>query len=306
MGGAPLTALSIIGFPVHDLPGKVMHDILRGGIDKMKEAGIAVIGGHSINDGEIKCGFAVVGTCKKDSFIRNSGAEIGDVLVLTKPLGVGIAAFAAQIGRADTTTVEQIAASMASLNKTAAELMVTHNAHAATDVTGFSLLGHLSEIVKNSRIQVEINFDAIPVFCGVADLARMEILPGAVERNREAVPVDLLDFTNVEKAQENILFGPETSGGLLISLSEKDADEYIRDIRDSGNTIATVIGRITDNHNEGKIIVTSSMPNSFTPMAIPEKDNCCCCDTEPAQENCCDSEDQAQTADESCCCCSKG
>ena len=301
MGGTPLTALSIVGFPVHDLPGKVMHDILCGGIDKMKEAGIAVIGGHSINDGEIKCGFAVIGTCKKDAFIRNSGAETGDVLVLTKPLGVGIAAFAGQIGRAGTDITDEIAASMASLNKTAAGLMVKHNAHAATDVTGFSLLGHLSEIVKNSKIQVEIDFDTIPLFSGVANLARQEVLPGAVERNREAVPESMLDFTNLTKAQEYILFGPETSGGLLIFLSEKNAEEYICDIRKSGNRIASIIGKVTDDNQKGKIIMTTSNPKDFTPMP-PKKQESCCCNSETTEQGCCDS--SANEAPEESCCCS--
>lgn len=289
MGGTPLTALSIIGFPVHDLPGKVMHDILKGGIDKLKEAGIAVIGGHSINDGEVKCGFAIVGTSKKDSFIRNTGAQIGDVMILTKPLGVGIAAFAGQIGRADKETMDEIAVSMASLNKKAAELMVKHHANAVTDVTGFSLLGHLSEIVKNSKIQVEINFDNIPLFSNVADLARQEVLPGAVERNREAVSESLLDFTNLTDAQKHILFGPETSGGLLLFLPEQKAEDYLGEIRKSGNNIATIIGKVTQQHQEGKIVMRTKQPEEFTRMA-------------PAAAGCCDSTPSTKEPESSCCC----
>jgi len=302
MGGTPLTAVSIIGFPIHDLPGEIMHNILRGGIDKMKEAGITVIGGHSINDGEIKCGFAVIGTCKKDAFIRNSGARVDDVIVLTKPLGVGIAAFAAQIGRADSNITDEIAGSMSTLNRTAAELMLKYNANAATDVTGFSLIGHLSEIVKNSKIQVEINFDNIPLFSDVADFARKEILPGAVERNREAVPENLLNFTNLTYPQKNILFGPETSGGLLIFMSENDAQNYICEIRKSGNEIAAIIGKVTDKHNEGQIIMTTSNPENFTNIATPAK-NCCNSETPEIKESaCCASAEKPQISESSCCC----
>ena len=301
MGGTPLTALSIIGFPIHDLPGKVMHDILRGGVDKMKEAGIAVIGGHSINDSEIKCGFAVIGNCSKDAYIRNSGARSGDLLVLTKPLGVGIAAFAGQIGRAGKEITDEIAASMSTLNKTAADLMVKYNAHAATDVTGFSLLGHLSEIVKNSNIQVEIDFDSIPLFSGVANLARQEVLPGAVERNREAVPESLIDFTNLTDAQKSILFGPETSGGLLLFLSEEDAESYICDIRKTGNEIASIIGKATDNKQEGKIIMNTSNPEEFSSLK-PEKQNCCGSPEHQNEGAACCSNPPVEESESSCCC----
>lgn len=301
MGGKPLTALSIIGFPVHDLPGQVMQDILRGGIDKLDEAGIAVIGGHSINDGEVKCGFAVLGTCKKDAYIRNTGAQVGDVMVLTKPLGIGIAAFAIQIDRAEKEVADEIAESMSSLNKIGAELMLKYNAHAATDVTGFSLLGHLSEIVKNSKINVEIDFDSIPLFSGIANLARQEILPGAVERNREAVPEELLDFTNLADAQKDILFGPETSGGLLLFLPEYEAEKYLCEIRKSGNKSAAIIGKVTEKNEEGKIIMKTKKAEEFARLA-PESSGCC--DSSPATE-----EDQSPccsptTSDnESSCCC---
>ncbi len=310
MGGTPLAALSIIGFPVHDLPGEVMHEILRGGIEKMKESGIAVVGGHSINDGDIKCGFAVIGTCKKDKFIRNSGAKVGDVLILTKPLGVGIAAFAGQINRASSTVIDEISNSMSSLNKDAASLMIKHNVNAATDVTGFSLLGHLSEIVKNSNIQVEIDFDAIPLFSDVAELAKREILPGAVERNKEAVSEDLIDFTNLAKAQEYILFGPETSGGLLMFLSEKNAKQYICDIRKKGNNIATIIGKTIKEQDGGKIVVKTNNANNFQFIA-PEKLECCetetsCCETETSccetETSCCETETSCCETETSCCC----
>ncbi|MHC4535840.1 MAG: selenide, water dikinase SelD, partial [Planctomycetota bacterium] len=183
MGGTPMTAVSVLGFPVRKAPDKAMNEILSGGIDKMNEAGTAIIGGHSINDSEIKAGFAVTGFIDKDKIVTNANAQKGDVLVLTKPLGTGIVAFASQIGR--------------TLNKIASQLMVKFGAHACTDVTGFSLCGHLSEMALSSGVDVEVIWDNIPLFPGVLEYAAAGILPGAIERNKEScsksiVPVESL------------------------------------------------------------------------------------------------------------------
>ncbi|MGE5293203.1 MAG: selenide, water dikinase SelD, partial [Solirubrobacterales bacterium] len=177
MGGTPLTALSVIGFPVRKIPDEAMSEILRGGIDKMKEAGCAIVGGHSINDPEVKAGFAVTGIIDKNRVVTNAAARPGDVLVLTKPLGTGIVAFAAQIDRAKPESVRAAAASMASLNKVAAELMVQFGAHACTDVTGFSLMGHLAEMARSSGVDVQLVWDDLPLFDGVLEYAAAGILP---------------------------------------------------------------------------------------------------------------------------------
>ncbi len=296
MGGTPQSALSIVGFPIHNLPNAVMHEILRGGVDKMKEAGIAVVGGHSINDEEIKCGFAVVGSCPRNGFVRNDGAQVSDALVLTKPLGIGITAFAAQIGRAEDESVEEISQSMAALNKTAAEKMVECGAHAATDVTGYSLIGHLAEIVKNSKVAVELDFDAIPLFRQVQALARQEVLPGAVERNREAVDPDLLEFSALAEAQRYILFCPETSGGLLVFLPGDKADDYVAQLQAAGIATAAIIGRVCCENADGKIIVTTAQADEYSalklePLASKQADEepaaSCCPDGPPAEPSCC-------------------
>lgn len=257
MGGVPQSALSIIGFPVHTLPPEVMREILRGGIDKMAEAGIGVIGGHSINDEEIKCGFAVIGTAAPQEVKANHGARIGDMLVLTKPLGTGITAFAAQIGRAGAQEVAEISRSMCELNRTAAELMRVHHARAATDVTGFSLLGHLAEIVRRSKVCVELDFSKIPLFSGVERLAGQDAFPGAVERNRESVPAKMLDFGQLPQKAQNVLFGPETSGGLLVCLSPADAEGFIAQMRAQGKT-AAIIGKVCAPCEDGLIRVRAS------------------------------------------------
>ena len=290
MGATPQTALSIIGIPLHRMPLQVMRDILRGGIDKMKEAGISVIGGHSINDEEIKCGFAVVGTAGKNELVANTGAQAGDVIVLTKPLGGGIITFANQIGRAADGMMEDVAASMTSLNKLAGKLMVKHHAHAATDVTGFGLLVHMAEIVRNSGVEVELDFDQIPLFRGVSDLARQEVLPGGVERNREAIDETMLQLGELAPAQESILFCPETSGGLLVFLPAKEADLLVRELRKGGVREASVIGKVVNMRAGGRIRVRTvraeeSLPLLTKPSAqassVPEVHDSCeatsCC-----------------------------
>ncbi len=295
MGGTPVSALSIIGFPAHELPMSIMSDILRGGIDTMAEAGIDVIGGHSINDEEIKCGFAVVGRAPTDHITTNAGARVGDALVLTKPLGVGIAAFGGQIGRASAETRAAATASMCRLNRVAAEAMVAAGAHAATDVTGYSLLGHLAGIAEASGVAVELEFDAIPLLPGIGRLARQDIIPGGVERNRESIDPALLTLAGLSHAQRSILFCPETSGGLLISLPPVAADKLAAELVTAGHE-AAVIGRVTGTRPGGHITATSTCGKDWEPVELdplsdtptpPEEPDpeptagaCCCADAD--------------------------
>ena len=181
MGGRPITALSVVGFPAGKLPDEILRQILRGGLDKMAEAGVAVIGGHSIKDSEIKAGFAVTGLADPRRIATNAAARPGDRLVLTKPLGTGIIAFAARIGRANGqpgTDAERWSAaaaqSMAALNRRAAELMAECDCHACTDVTGFGLMGHLRSMAAASRVDVEIVWDDVPLLPGVLQCAVQE------------------------------------------------------------------------------------------------------------------------------------
>lgn len=290
MGGTPDVALSVIGFPVHTLPLEAMREILRGGLDKMKEAGVPVVGGHSINDEEVKCGFAVVGSSPAEAFVRNAGAQVGDVLVLTKPLGSGIVAFAQQIGRASEAMMAQVAASMASLNKLAGQLMVKHSANAATDVTGFSLLGHLVEIVRNSQVEVSLEFDAIPLFDQVAELAAADVLPGAVERNRESVDARLLDLLGLTPAEQSILFGPETSGGMLVCLPAEEAEAFIAALHAGGVAVAAKIGQVTASCAGGRIVVGRRNGTVVTPAVVAPANaaSSCCAMPEPlASKECC-------------------
>jgi len=244
MGGTPMTALSVIAFPVRKIPDQAMSDILRGGIDKMKEAGCAIIGGHSINDPEIKAGFAVTGMIDKSRIVTNAGARPGDVLILTKPLGTGIVAFAAQIDRARSESVQATAASMTSLNKTAAELMVEFGAHACTDVTGFSLMGHLAEMARSSGVDVQIVWDDLPLFEGVLEYAADGILPGAIERNKESCADRVVPSEELPQEMIDICFDAQTSGGLLIAIEEAKADSLLKALHSRGVRAATIIGKV--------------------------------------------------------------
>lgn len=285
MGARPICALSIIGFPIETLPGEVMSDILRGGIDKMREAGVSVIGGHSINDEELKCGFAVTGLIRGTGMTTDA-ARPGDALVLTKPLGVGIVSFAAQIGRVSNEAVELIGLSMAELNQDAAELMIEHGAHACTDVTGFSLMGHLVQMVRHSGVSAEIDMASVPVFAEALACAKAGIIPGAVERNLESFAGDVFPNPDTNESLFALLFDAQTSGGLLVSLPEEKANAYIQAMRERGRSSVSRIGKIV-NKNEHCVKVNLGEPTQWvgtyrepsraekTPPLPPVNASCC-------------------------------
>lgn len=244
MGSTPITAVSILGFPVRKIPDEAMSQILAGGIDKMNEAGVAIIGGHSINDNEIKAGFAVTGVIETDKIVTNANAQPGDVLILTKPLGTGIVAFASQISRASAESVAAITKSMTTLNKKAAELMIPYGAHSCTDVTGFSLMGHLSEMALSSGVDVDVTWDEIPLFPGVLEYAAGGILPGAIERNKESCGNRIIASEKLPQEMIDICYDAQTSGGLLISISKDVADNFLKALHIDGITAAAVIGEV--------------------------------------------------------------
>ncbi len=244
MGGRPITALSVVSFPLHTVAEDVLRQILRGGIDAMNEAGVAVLGGHSINDSQLKAGFAVTGLIDPERIVTNAGARPGDRLILTKPLGTGILAFAAQIGRAPAAALEAAAQSMVALNDRAAALMLECGARACTDVTGFGLLGHLGAMAAASGVDVEITWDDLPVLPGVVQCLADGIASGAVERNRESSGGCLMADDGVTPAMLDLCFDPQTSGGLLIAAPEAAAGTVLRQLHDAGIRAAAVIGRV--------------------------------------------------------------
>ena len=257
MGGVALTALSVIGFPARTLPDSVFQEILKGGCDVMKKARVSVIGGHSINDPEIKAGFAVTGIIKKDKIITNAAVKPGDRLILTKPIGTGIIAFASQLGRANPQMMRQAAKSMTELNKKASELMIKFKAHACTDVTGFGLLGHLTEMASRSKVDIELVWDDIPLLPGAAELAGESVLPGAIERNKESC-ADRVTITGaLSKELADICYDAQTSGGLLIAIDPKDASGLLKSLHKAGITSAAVIGKAL-RKGPGRVFIRST------------------------------------------------
>jgi selenide,water dikinase len=254
MGGKPQTALSIIGFPIETLSHKIMTQIMRGGMDKLEEAGVVILGGHSIKDNEIKFGFAVSGIIDPSKIITNDGAKPGDILVLTKPLGTGVISFARQIGKASASALDAIAKSMIELNKEASEIMMDMEILTGTDITGFGLLGHLSEMVAQSGVTVEIFADNVPVFDEVLNYLRQGMISGAIERNKEFSSQYVSKSKNVEEELEMVLYDPQTSGGLLASVSEDKADEFLSRLKEKGISNSAIIGKVTK-ESKGEILI---------------------------------------------------
>jgi selenide,water dikinase len=261
MGGKPLTALSIVAFPIEKLSPRIMNRMLQGGIDKLREAGVAVLGGHSIKDREIKFGFAVTGIVHPKKMTVNSKAKPGDALILTKPLGTGTLSFARQIGRAPAEGLAESERSMRELNRAAAEAMTAAGVTTATDITGFGLAGHLGEIAAQSGVEVEVYGQAIPVFAGVMDLIRQGVISGAVERNREYASAFVKRAKGVAEEFETLLYDPQTSGGLLIAVRKSKAASLLATLHKKGVESATVIGRVT-RKGPAKIVLRGKAPLS--------------------------------------------
>lgn len=253
MGGKPLVAMNIICFP-QDGDVSILQEILRGGYDKMMEAGALLVGGHSVDDSEIKYGLSVTGTIHPDKVLKNIGSQPGDRLILTKPVGTGIISTAIKADLADTAVEEKVAAYMNTLNKIPAELMTGFDVHACTDVTGFGLLGHACEMIEGGGVGMTVYASRVPVIPEALEYARMGLIPAGAYRN-EKFRVSIVEKGGaVSDDIMKILFDPQTSGGLLISLSAPDADELLIRLHDQGITEAAIIGEITEEH-AGRILV---------------------------------------------------
>jgi selenide,water dikinase len=254
MGGKPLTAMNIVCFPSKTMDMSILRDILRGGLDKMREAQVTLVGGHSIDDKELKYGLSVTGLIHPDKVIYNTGAKAGDRLVLTKPLGTGIISTAIKAEMVDKAVVAKAIQSMASLNDKAAGAMMKFNVHACTDVTGFGLLGHLSEMVQGSEISAVLDYRTIPVFNGVKELIDIGMVPGGTYRNRDYRIGMVEQDESLPDYVMHILFDPQTSGGLLIAVPEDEAEALLDEIHNAGIPEAAIIGEVVP-EPAGKIVV---------------------------------------------------
>lgn len=226
MGGEPLTALNIVGFPTGKLPIEVLSDILRGGQDKVHEAGALVVGGHSIVDEELKFGLSVTGRVHPARMLTNAGARVGDRLILTKPLGTGILATAMKLQALSDTESQSLYDSMRTLNSTASRVAVELGAQCATDVTGFGLLGHASHIARASGVSLRLRVAAIPRLPGAQEAAERGVRTGGAERN-DAYLSELVNWGDTTSVDRAIVVDPQTSGGLLVAISADRAGEYL-------------------------------------------------------------------------------
>lgn len=241
MGGEPKLALNIMAVP-KSLPSDAVHELLRGGYEKTYEAGAIITGGHSILDDEPKYGLAVTGFVHPDRVLTNSGAKPGDVLLLTKPLGIGILTTAAKVDMTSTESMALAVRLMTTLNRSARDAMVKYRVHACTDVTGFALMGHSVEMAQGSDVEIHLNIDDIDLIPEAVELARMGVLPEGMYRNR-GFAEPYVDSGDIELARQDVLYDPQTSGGLLIAVDPADAGALYTELKSvvpSAQRIGTV------------------------------------------------------------------
>jgi len=254
MGGRPLTAMNIVCFPIKTMDISVLQEILAGGLEKVHEAGAIVVGGHTVEDAELKYGLSVTGVIHPNKVVLNTGAQVGDKLILTKPLGTGIISTAIKGGVASAGAEAKIVKSMTTLNRKAAELMQETGVHAGTDVTGFGLLGHACEMIDGSDVGMVIHSAAVPFFAEARDYAEKGLTPGGLHRNREFRASMVSMKKSVPDYMADILFDPQTSGGLLISVAPEKAQELLERMHQEGIPEAALVGEVVA-EPKGKIIV---------------------------------------------------
>ncbi len=245
MGGDPITALNIVGFPKGQMDIEILGDILRGGLERATEAGAVVIGGHTIIDPELKYGMAVTGVIHPDRVLRNVGVRVGDAIVLTKPLGTGIVTTALKQRKASRASVTEAVRSMVTLNKAASQIVRRFSVHACSDVTGFGLLGHATEMAMGSGVSLVLDSSTLPLLRGALQLAGKGFLTGGCRRNRAYLADKVVVDAAVGAALEEIAFDPQTSGGLLVSLDPLAAQRLVKRLRAAGIGAATIIGGAT-------------------------------------------------------------
>jgi len=258
MGGEPLALLSIVGFPKDKLPFSILSEILRGGADKAREAGVSVVGGHTIDDAEPKCGYAAVGTIHPKRILKNVGARPGDCLLLTKPLGTGIISTAIKREKASPEAIQAAVTTMATLNRDASlAVREVGGVHAMTDVTGFGLLGHLREMTAGSKVRVRLRARAVPLLPQVRELALQGLIPGGTQRNYQSVEAWVRWDPSLAELDRLILSDAQTSGGLLIAVAPDRASQLVGALLARGVQVSS-IGEVIEEDPLGGIEVSNS------------------------------------------------
>ena len=254
MGGVPKTAMNLVAFPIKDMDISVLRQIIQGGLDKMKEAGVVLVGGHSVEDKELKYGLSVTGFIHPDRILTKKNLKTGDRLILTKPLGTGIINTAIKGGLASREIIETVTRLMATLNKDAAEIMSNYPVHACTDITGFGLLGHIAEMIIDTGFSVTLTSKTIPIIPETLEYAEMGLVPAGTYKNREFREC-MVDFApSVDRLVQDVLFDPQTSGGLLICVDRENADGLLEKLKEKGMANAAIIGDVATEPKE-RIIV---------------------------------------------------
>ena len=262
MGGKPLTAMNIVCFPCHSLGTDVLLEILKGGASKVAEAGALLVGGHTITDDEPKYGLSVTGLISPQEILTKGGVSPGDLLILTKPLGSGIITTAHKGGIVSEQVLQEMIVWMATLNKGAAEVAKEVGVKTCTDITGFGLLGHTVEMLKESSSGAIFYLESIPLVEGVLEMAEMGLIPGGAKVNREFV-LDSLD--SAEKVNEtclDILCDPQTSGGLLMAVKKEKGAEALRLLKEKGQTASAIVGEIVSEVKGKVMLVDSTIPTN--------------------------------------------
>jgi len=249
MGGVPKTAMNIVAYPLETMGREALREMLAGGAATLREADTVLLGGHSVEDEELKYGLAVTGFVHPKKILTNQGLCIGDCLVLTKPLGTGIINTAIKGGLASKETIVRVTELMATLNRKAAEIIAGFTVSACTDVTGFGLLGHLAEMICGTGIGVKIESNKVPFLAEAYEFGSMGFVPVGAHKNREFRKNMVSASAGFDPVLRDILFDPQTSGGLLIGCAEKDAQALVRRLHDQGIIAAAVIGFVTEDIN---------------------------------------------------------
>ena len=254
MGGIPRTAMNLVAFPIKDMDISILRRIIRGGLDKMKEAGVILVGGHSVEDRELKYGLSVTGFVHPNRILTKKDVKVGDRLILTKPLGTGIINTAIKSGLASPEITKTVTRLMAALNRDAAKIIVNYPVHACTDITGFGLLGHIAEMVTGSPSGISLASKSIPIIPKTLDYARTGLVPAGMYKNRE-FREHMVEFaSSVDRITQDVLFDPQTSGGLLICVERDRANDLLLELKEKGIKDAAIIGEVLA-EPAGKIVV---------------------------------------------------
>ncbi len=259
MGGIPKTAMNLVAFPINCMDIGILRQILEGGIAKVKEASAVLVGGHSIEDKELKYGLSVTGLIHPDRVLTKKNLKVGDQLILTKPLGTGIINTAIKGDFASSDMIDYVTRLMATLNRDAAEVMSAYPVHACTDITGFGLIGHLAEMVIGSGMGIRLIADQIPIIPEAIEYAKIGLVPGGAYKNRE-FRQSMVEFAdNIDIYTQDLLFDPQTSGGLLICVEKNSAASLLNDLKLKGISDAAVIGEVFSDIKEKIAVIEACL-----------------------------------------------